>query len=80
MKLAFKHAIAAIPLMLSFAAPVLAGDPFEDGMAAFHRGDHVTANPDAPITAAPRRHYRGTSRRRGHIWPAWHRWRDPFVI
>jgi hypothetical protein len=43
-----------------------------------HWGFH--ANPGVPITAAPRRHYRGTSRRRGHIWPAWHRWRDPFVI
>ena len=42
MKLALKHAIAAILLMLSFAAPVAAG-PFEDAVAAHGRGDYATA-------------------------------------
>ena len=42
MKFAFKHAIAAILLMLSFAAPVAAG-PLEDGYTAYTRGDFATA-------------------------------------
>jgi uncharacterized protein len=37
-----KHAIAAILLLLSIAAPVLAG-PLEDGNDAYKRGDHATA-------------------------------------
>ncbi len=42
MKLAFKYAFVAIPVMLSFAAPVAAG-PVEDAMAACDRGDYTTA-------------------------------------
>jgi TPR repeat protein len=42
MKLAVKHALAAILLMLSFAAPVAAG-PLEDATAANARGDYATA-------------------------------------
>jgi uncharacterized protein len=42
MKLTLKHALAAILLMLSFAAPVAAG-PFEDATAAYARGDYATA-------------------------------------
>jgi len=42
MKLTLKHAIAAIFLMLSFAAPVTAG-PFEDASAAYDKGDYATA-------------------------------------
>ena len=45
MKLMLKHAIATIVLVLSFAAPVLAG-PLEDASvayAAYHRGDYATA-------------------------------------
>jgi hypothetical protein len=42
MKLTLKHAIAAILLILSLAAPVVAG-PFEDAVAAFGKGDYATA-------------------------------------
>jgi TPR repeat protein len=42
MTLAFKHAIAAILLMLSFAAPVAAG-PLEDADTAIKRRDYATA-------------------------------------
>ncbi len=42
MKLTLKHALAAIILVLSFAAPVAAG-PFEDADAAYGRGDYATA-------------------------------------
>jgi TPR repeat protein len=42
MKLAFKHSIAAILLVLSFAAPVAAG-PLEDANAAIKRRDYPTA-------------------------------------
>ena len=42
MKLAFKHSIAAILLVLSFAAPVAAG-PLEDANAAIKRRDYATA-------------------------------------
>src|SRR6516164_1217929 len=42
MKFTVKHAIAAILLIASFAAPVLAG-PFEDGIAAYGNGDYTTA-------------------------------------
>jgi TPR repeat protein len=42
MKLTFKHAIAAILLMLSFAAPVVAG-PLEDADIAIKRRDYATA-------------------------------------
>ena len=42
MNLAFKHAIAAIILMLSIAAPV-AANPFADAFAARDRGDYATA-------------------------------------
>src|SRR5450759_1054345 len=45
MKLTFKHAIAAILLMLSFAPPVVAG-PLEDtdaADAAYAKGDYATA-------------------------------------
>ena len=38
----FKHAIAAIILMSSFATPVAAGPP-EDAFAAYSRGDYATA-------------------------------------
>lgn len=41
-KLALKHALAAILLVLSFAAPVVAG-PYEDAAAALSRGDYATA-------------------------------------
>src|SRR5450759_4601026 len=49
MKLALKYALAAIILMLSFAAPVAAGpgedgvDAYNDGVAAYNRGDYATA-------------------------------------
>jgi TPR repeat protein len=42
MKLTLKHALAAILLMLSFAAPVAAG-PLEDADAAVKRRDYATA-------------------------------------
>jgi TPR repeat protein len=42
MKLALKHAIAAIILVLSFAAPVAAG-PLEDADTAIKRRDYATA-------------------------------------
>ena len=42
MKLAFKHTIATILLMLSLAAPLVAG-PLEDGYSAYTRGDFATA-------------------------------------
>jgi hypothetical protein len=42
MKLRLKHAVAAIVLVLSFAAPVAAG-PFQDAVAAHNRGDYSTA-------------------------------------
>lgn len=42
MKLTLKDALAAIILVLSFAAPVAAG-PFEDAIAAHSRGDYATA-------------------------------------
>jgi TPR repeat protein len=42
MKRTLKHALAAIILVLSFAAPVAAG-PFEDAAAALGRGDYATA-------------------------------------
>jgi TPR repeat protein len=38
----FKHALAAVILVLSFATPVVA-DPLEDGSAAYRRGDYVIA-------------------------------------
>src|SRR5258706_13979882 len=37
-----KHALAAIILMINFAAPVAAG-PFEDAVDAHRRGDYLTA-------------------------------------
>jgi TPR repeat protein len=42
MKLTLKHTLAAIILVLSFAAPVAAG-PLEDADAAYSRGDYATA-------------------------------------
>ena len=42
MKLTFKHALAAILLMLSFAAPVAAG-PIEDADAAYGNGNYPLA-------------------------------------
>ena len=42
MKLTLKHAIAAILLMLSFAAPVAAG-PLEDADTAIKKRDYATA-------------------------------------
>jgi len=42
MKRAFNPIVAAIMLVLSFAAPVAAG-PFEDARAAYVRGDYTTA-------------------------------------
>jgi uncharacterized protein len=42
MKLTLKHAVAAIVLMLSFAAPVVAG-PLEDADTAIKRRDYATA-------------------------------------
>jgi hypothetical protein len=40
MKLMLKHVLAAVVLLLSFAAPVAAG-PFEDAVAARDRGDYA---------------------------------------
>ena len=42
MNLTLKHAAATIILMLSLAAPLVAG-PLEDGYSAYTRGDFVTA-------------------------------------
>ena len=42
MKLAFKYAIAAMLILLSFALPVAAG-PLEDAATAFNRRDYATA-------------------------------------
>jgi TPR repeat protein len=42
MKPTLKHALAAIILVLSLAAPVAAG-PLEDAKAAWSRGDYATA-------------------------------------
>ena len=42
MRLTLKHAVAAIILMLSFAAPVAAG-PLEDADTAIKRRDYATA-------------------------------------
>ena len=42
MKLMLKAAMTAIYLTVSFAAPVVAG-PFEDGTAAYGKGDFATA-------------------------------------
>jgi uncharacterized protein len=42
LKLGFNHAVAAVILALCLAAPVQAGQ-FEDGLAAFYRGDYATA-------------------------------------
>src|SRR5450759_3129156 len=44
MKLTFKNAIAAIILVLAFAAPVAAG-PLEDTFVALGNGDYATAFP-----------------------------------
>lgn len=44
MKFTLTHAVAAIPLLLSFAAPVAAG-PYEDAGAAESRDDYATAIP-----------------------------------
>jgi hypothetical protein len=41
MKVTLKHVLAAIILMLSLAAPVVAG-PLEDAAAAYGRGDYAT--------------------------------------
>ena len=42
MNLTLKHAVASILLMLSRAAPLVAG-PLEDGYSAYTRGDFATA-------------------------------------
>jgi TPR repeat protein len=42
MKLTLKRALAAVLLVLSFAAPVAAG-PIENATAAYDRGDYATA-------------------------------------
>jgi len=42
MKRSIKSLLATLVVSLSLAAPVLAG-PFEDGEAAYERGDYVTA-------------------------------------
>jgi hypothetical protein len=42
MNFTLRHAIAAILVLLSIAAPVAAG-PLEDGNAAYKRGDYKTA-------------------------------------
>ena len=42
MKLTLKHVLAAILLMLSLAAPLVA-EPIEDGYTAYTRGDFATA-------------------------------------
>ena len=42
MKRSIKSLLAALVLSLSLAAPVLAG-PYEDGQAAYNRGDYETA-------------------------------------
>ena len=41
-KLLLRHAVAAIVFVLWLAAPVAAG-PFEDGNAAYERGDYTNA-------------------------------------
>ena len=42
MKLALRHALATIVLVLSFVAPVAAG-PFDDAVAAYYSGDYAAA-------------------------------------
>jgi TPR repeat protein len=42
MKPAVKHALAAITVVLSLAAPVAAG-PYEDAAAAYNGGDYAAA-------------------------------------
>jgi len=42
MRLRLKYALAAIILVLSFAAPVVAG-PLEEGSAAYRKGDYANA-------------------------------------
>jgi TPR repeat protein len=42
MRLALKHALAVIILVMSLAAPVAAG-PWEDARAAYNSGDYATA-------------------------------------
>ena len=42
MKRSIKSLLAALVVFLSLAAPVLAG-PYEDGLAAYERGDYATA-------------------------------------
>jgi TPR repeat protein len=42
MKLTLKYSLAAVILVLSFAAPA-AADPFTNGSAAYERGDYTTA-------------------------------------
>jgi len=62
MKVTLKHVLAAIVLLLSFAAPVAAG-PFEDAVAARDRGDYATAlrllRPLADHGEAPAQRYLG---------------------
>lgn len=48
MELTLKRAIAAILLMLSFAAPVAAG-PLEDAFAAYSRCMELAIRRDMPI-------------------------------
>jgi len=68
MKPTLKHILAAVVLLLSFAAPVAAG-PFEDAVAARDRGDYATAvrllRPLADHGEAPAQRYLGAMIRNG---------------
>src|SRR5471030_1209574 len=72
MKLAINYAIAAIFLLLSFAAPVIAG-PLEDGIAALGRGEYAAAEiflrPLADHGDAKAQYFLGTMYMEGHEVP-----------
>ncbi len=78
-----KTLLATLVVSLSLAAPVLAG-PWEDGKAAYKRGDHATAlrlwRPLAEQGNANAQHYLGNMYANGHGVPQdyaeavkWHR-------
>jgi TPR repeat protein len=72
MKRTLKHALAAIILVLSFAAPVVAG-PYDDANAAAMRGDYATAlrivRPLADQGNAEAQNHLGIMYERGHGVP-----------
>jgi TPR repeat protein len=72
MKLAINYFIAAVILLFSFVAPVIAG-PFEDGLAAFGRGDYATAEailrPPADDGDAEAQYFLGSMDYEGHEVP-----------